>query len=72
MRIGGELMASHDAIARLESRIAALPPDADEAAIGAAVDATLGAPDVALFGVRSTASISDVVVDALRAYGHGL
>jgi hypothetical protein len=64
LRLGGELMASRDAIAALENRVEPLP--ADEAAIGAAVDETLTAPGVALFGVRSLASIRDVLVAAKR------
>jgi hypothetical protein len=64
LRLGGELMASHDAVARLEAWAAARKPD--EAAFGAAVEETLGAPGVALFGVRSLASIRDVLLEAAR------
>ena len=62
MRIGGELMASRDAIARLEERLAASPPDA--AALGRAVDESLQARGVALVGVRSLLSLRDALVDA--------
>jgi hypothetical protein len=65
LRVGGELMVSRDALARLDAGLAALPANADEVAIGALVDATLGAPGVALFGVRSLRSIRDVIVEAL-------
>ena len=61
MRVGGELMASRDALTRLEERIAGIEPSA----IGAAVDETLGAPGVALLGVRSLTSVRDVLVEAL-------
>jgi hypothetical protein len=63
MRVGGELMASRDAVARLEERLAAAG-SSDPAAIGALVDASLGAPDVALVGVRSLTSLRDAIVEA--------
>jgi hypothetical protein len=65
MRVGGELMASRDAVSRLEERLAAAG-SSDAAEIGALVDASLGAPDVALVGVRSLTSLRDVVVEASR------
>ncbi len=58
LRIGGELMASCDAVARLEEAIA--DPHVD---VGAAVDAALAAPGVVTFGVRSLSSIRDVVLE---------
>ncbi len=58
MRLGGELMVSRDAVKGLESRLA------HHEDIGAAVDATLGAQDVALVGVRSLTSVRDVLVEA--------
>ncbi len=63
MRLGGELMASRDAIAQLEQRLVAIERSAT--AIGVAVDETLGAPGVALLGVRSLASVRDVLLEAL-------
>lgn len=63
MRIGGELMASRDAVTRLEARLAEVD-DSDAVAIGSAVDASLGAADVALVGVRSLTSLRDVVLEA--------
>jgi hypothetical protein len=64
-RVGGDLMASRDAVARLEAEAQALPPgSADE--IGRVVDACLGAADVALDGVRSLASVRDVIERARR------
>lgn len=65
MRVGGELMASRDAVTRLEERLAAAG-SSDAAEIGALVDASLGAPDVALVGVRSLTSLRDVIVEASR------
>jgi hypothetical protein len=65
MRVGGELMASRDAVTRLEERLAAAG-STDAAEIGALVDASLGAPDVALVGVRSLTSLRDVIVEASR------
>jgi hypothetical protein len=62
MRVGGELMVSRDAVTSLEARLAEAGGDA--AAIALAVDGTLGAPDVALVGVRSLASLRDVLVEA--------
>lgn len=56
-RVGGDLLASRDAVARLE---AALPATADDA-LGALVDETLAAPGVALDGVRSLESVRDVI-----------
>jgi hypothetical protein len=61
-RVGGDLLASRDALARLE---AAAPSTPD---IGRLVDETLAAPGVALDGVRSLGTIRDVIAEAL---GHG-
>ncbi len=65
LRVGGELMASRDAIARLEDRLAALDADASADAIGRAVDEAFTTRGAVLFGVRSLASIRDVVLAAL-------
>jgi len=64
-RVGGDLLVSRDALARLERRIEA----GDDPS--RAVDETLTAPGVALDGVRSLASIRDVIVRA-RAPRSGL
>jgi hypothetical protein len=56
-RIGGDLLVSRDALARLEARA----PHVPDHALGALVDETLGAPGVALDGVRSLASVRDVI-----------
>ncbi len=62
LRLGGDLLVSRDALARLEARLAGAP-DAD---IGGLVDETLAAPGVALEGVRSLASVRDVLLRARR------
>jgi hypothetical protein len=64
-RVGGDLLVSRDALARLETEAAAAPL----AALGRLVDETLGAPGVALDGVRSLASIQDVIVRARESGG---
>ena len=58
LRVGGDLLVSRDALARLEQRVAA----GDDAS--RAVDETLAAPGVALDGIRSLTSIRDVIVRA--------
>jgi hypothetical protein len=62
-RVGGDLLVSRDALARLEAALPAVPDDA----VGQLVDDTLGAPGVALDGVRSLTSVRDVIVEARRA-----
>jgi hypothetical protein len=66
-RVGGDLLVSRDAIARLESSIAAGGPDASDVVLGHLVDATLGAPEVAVDGIRHLASVRDVISRALGA-----
>lgn len=61
LRVGGELMASADAIGALEERLR----DAPRQDLDAIVDAVFTAPGVALFGVRSLRSIRDVIAAAL-------
>ena len=63
-RVGGDLLVSRDSLARLEARVAGSPRlSADD--IGRIVDETLAAPGVALDGVRSLASIRDIIAEAL-------
>ena len=62
-RVGGDLLVSRDALARLE-QLAAMAPE-DE--LGGLVDETLAAPGVALDGVRSLTSVRDVIAAARRA-----
>jgi hypothetical protein len=59
-RVGGDLLVSRDALARLEARLATAP-DQD---VPHVVDETLAAPGVALDGVRSLSSVRDVVLRA--------
>jgi hypothetical protein len=63
LRIGGEFMASRDAVAHLEQEIAEAP--GDPARIDRAVDA-LAAEGVAMLGVASLRSLRDVIDEALR------
>jgi hypothetical protein len=62
-RVGGELLASRDALASLESSVA----NARDEDVAEIVDATLGAQGVALDGVRSLTSVRDVIAAARRA-----
>jgi hypothetical protein len=62
-RVGGDLLVSRDALARLEARVAAAPTD-DLARI---VDEVLAAPGVAIDGVRSLQSLRDVIARAREA-----
>ncbi|HEY3819595.1 MAG TPA: hypothetical protein VGL81_20645 [Polyangiaceae bacterium] len=62
-RVGGDLLVSRDALARLETLAATAPLDA----LGRIVDETLAAPGVALDGVRSLTSVRDVIAAARRA-----
>jgi hypothetical protein len=66
-RVGGDILVSRDALARLEGAIARLAPEACASAVGSAVDDALAQPGVALDGVRSLASIRDVIGLARRA-----
>jgi hypothetical protein len=59
-RVGGDLLVSRDALARLEARAPQVPDDA----LDALVDETLAAPGVALDGVRSLTSVRDVILRA--------
>jgi hypothetical protein len=59
-RVGGDLLVSRDALARLEARAA----HASEDDLGRIVDETLAAPGVALDGVKSLSSVRDVIARA--------
>ena len=59
-RVGGDLLVSRDALAGLESRLAAAP----DAEVARAVDEALGATGVALDGVRTLDSVRDVILRA--------
>ncbi len=62
-RVGGDLLASRDALERLSSRAGTIAPDE----LPQLVDETLAAPGVALDGVRSLASVLDVIRRARSA-----
>ena len=62
-RVGGELLVSRDALARLEARVVEAAVDD----VGRVVDEALAAPGVALDGVRSLDSVRDVILRALQA-----
>jgi lipoate-protein ligase A len=62
--IGGELMASHDAVQRVNDALART--EDDPAAIGAVIDAELKRPNVALEGVRSLVGLRDAVATARK------
>jgi hypothetical protein len=66
--VGGELMASSDAIELLCARLRE-DPTTDPEETGALVEETLGAPGVALEGVRSLHSVRDAILQARRALG---
>jgi hypothetical protein len=61
VRIGGELMASVDAIARVEVRLAAIDRK-NEVAVREVLVSELDRPEVALFGVSSAESFVPLVV----------
>jgi hypothetical protein len=67
-RVGGDLLASRDALARFEAAV--VVPGVD---LGRVTDDTLAAPGVALDGVRSLSSVRDCVTEALLGpqVGHG-
>jgi hypothetical protein len=61
-RVGGDLLVSRDALARLEARVA----EAGQDDVARVIDETLTAPGVALDGVRSLTSVRDLVLRARR------
>jgi hypothetical protein len=65
IRVGGQFMASRDAIATLEDRISLFDASTPLADIGAAVDAELTKPGVAIHGIKSLISVRDVIARAL-------
>lgn len=64
-RVGGDLLVSRDALARLEARVAGAADDD----VGRVVDETLAAPGVALEGVPSLGAVRDVVLAARLVQG---
>lgn len=63
-RVGGDLLASRDALANLEEHLALGRP-ADRQEISRIVSQSLAAPGVVLDGVRSLESIADVIARGL-------
>jgi hypothetical protein len=61
LRVGGDLLASRDAIANLEAHLAIAKKRADRSEISRIVSQSLAAPGVVLDGVRSLESIADVI-----------
>lgn len=59
MRVGGEFMASRDAVAKLEAALASEDVDLERA-----IDDAFTTGGVAVFGVRSLASLRDVILAA--------
>jgi lipoate-protein ligase A len=62
VRLGGELMASADAVEELETRL----HDAPRQDLDALVEGVFGAPRTALFGVKNLRSIRDVLAKVLK------
>ncbi len=68
VRIGGEWMASRDRVAWLEAQVAAQVEEGfTDAELGARVDAAFPGAGIALFGVRSLASLQAALRGALDA-----
>jgi hypothetical protein len=63
-RLGGDLLASRDALGRVSHAVGALPPHVEATEIGAVVDRELGPPSVALDGVRDLRNVRDVLLRA--------
>lgn len=62
-RLGGDLVASRDALDRVARRVAALS-HVDDAAVGLIVDEELTSPAMGLLGVQNLDSIRRVIVEA--------
>jgi hypothetical protein len=61
LRLGGDFMASRDAVARLEARLAhSAEPSADE--LGVWVNEAFAAPGIAIEGVRDLGSLRTVLL----------
>lgn len=64
-RLGGEFLASRDAVRRLEEGVQGLPPQASKESVEALVDQIFGDDRVALEGVRSLATFRDLILRGL-------
>jgi hypothetical protein len=65
LRLGGDLMASRDAVARLEASVASLGPIATREQIGDLVTEAFAAEGATLFGVKDPGSVRDALFAAL-------
>jgi hypothetical protein len=64
LRLGGDLLASRDALERVAARVAALALDVSSETVGRIVDEELTAGGVGLDGVRDLTHVRDVLVRA--------
>ena len=67
LRLGGDLLASRDAVVRFEAAVAALGPRPERDTVSLAVNEVFAAPAIALEGVRDLGSVRDVVARAIEA-----
>jgi hypothetical protein len=65
VRIGGDVLAASDAVARLEAAVRGAPIERD--VLRRRVAAALAGPDDVLLGVRDPATIADLVFEACRS-----
>jgi hypothetical protein len=65
LRLGGDFMASRDAVARLEASVAALP-QATREAVGRLVNEAFASGGASIAGVRDLASVRDVLWEAQK------
>jgi hypothetical protein len=64
LRLGGDFMASRDAVARVENKVAALGDATTADAVGAIVDEAF-APPTAIDGVKDLGSLQRALLGAL-------
>jgi hypothetical protein len=66
LRLGGDFMASRDAVSRIEVGVAALGPGATRDAVGLLVDEVFASHGAVIEGVRDLASVRDALWEALQ------
>ncbi len=66
-RVGGDLLASRDAIANLEEHLSVAKKPANRDEIGRMVSQSLAAPGVVLDGVRKLENLADVITRGLQS-----
>ena len=64
LRLGGDFMASRDAVVEVEAAVSALGPGATREAIGQLVNDAFTSRGAAIDGVRDLASVRDVLWEA--------